>query len=133
MSAWWLTIRIAGTIRCWDLGDPDPAAREDLIFRAQILAGVPHDHDPLLGLVTFAPGEPHPRTLAAATVHTVDELRQIPRADVDAYRAAVTTAARTAHVRDAKRVLDALGTEDRAAVLAQYVEPQPVPEKRQVM
>lgn len=120
MTDLWLTIRTPDGVHCWALGDPDDTAREDLILRAQVVAGLAADHDPQSGAVMLAPGEPHATTLATATIHDVAELARVAPAAVTTARTVRDDTAKAEHVRAIRQQLDALDPTTKDVVLAAY-------------
>lgn len=119
---WWLIVRRAGAVHCWPVGDTSDDARlQDLIARARILLGFPAGDDWIgdetrANTIQLTRGEPHPRLMAAATVHRLSDLDRVTPEAVTAYLAECDQAGQAARLADAQRTVDALPDADKAAL-----------------
>lgn len=114
----WLIIHKGDTVMVWNLGQPGNA-REDLIHRGRVAAGIPADHDWADGgwSVGIGFGRPHEKLMARATVGTVADLGEVGEAEVAEHRDALAEIARQDQIEAAKTALAALDPAALAAVL----------------
>jgi hypothetical protein len=128
MDVWLIIHGDDGQLHCWQLGDPEADRTAELVTRARIAAGVPAA-DYVASRVMLSQGEPHPRTLAKATVHPVADLDRLTVAVVDAYRTAQADATRQARLDEAQTVVNLLPEADRTTLrtrLGWSAAPKPV-------
>lgn len=111
----WLIMQRAQGLDVWNLGPVTADQTEELAIRARIVVGAsPGDDTP--GLVSVAPGEPHPQTMLRAVKHERAELDGITREQVDNYRTSVARAAQSKRIDSMASQVAALSTADQEAL-----------------
>jgi len=111
----WIIVTRGVRMDVWNIGVATPAQIEDLSRRARFVAGVAAD-DFTPHAVMISPGQPHARTLLAATVHEIADLTAVSQSQMDAYRAAQLAAGRQARIDAAADQVTRMPAEDQAAL-----------------
>lgn len=118
----WLIIHTPRGPHLWNLGDPDDAAREDLVMRARCMLAFPPGEEWLKDFANWqlmvSPGEPE-KLRPRATVHDLRDLQTVSSADLDAYRALCLEVCRAATLDAARMAVAALDAEQREALKAE--------------
>jgi hypothetical protein len=115
----WLIIHMPDQVYVWNLGQPDEATLDAALFAARAAVGFPADDNWLGGpcSLCLAPGRPHWKLMDRAQVGVLEQIAQVPSADVAAYRDAYAANVRQVTVESAAAALSALHPDDLAAVL----------------
>ena len=120
----WLIIHLpdADIRHVWNLGQPDPPTLDAAILAARTSVGFPADDNwagaPHLSSVMVTFGRPHSNLMAAATLHTADELAKVAADQVTAYQAQLDASREQVHMDAARTVLAGLSGDQLAALLA---------------
>lgn len=121
MNTWLIIHTPAGAVHAWEVWAEDEPPDNAIIDAARVSTGFPANdewaHDEYGWDIQLTLGRPHDKLMKRATVGTVEELRKVDAAAVQAHTAGRLEATQRAHVDELRARLAELDDETLAAVL----------------
>lgn len=113
--SWWIVIRTPAGVSAWEIGDPDPDERAELVMRARALVGFPAGDEWAFEPAPAGGRRPYdialsevPHANVGATIRPMPELTAVPRGTVTAYQESCASLHRQARIRDVELLLAGL-------------------------
>lgn len=110
VSSWWIVIRTPADVLAWEIGNPAPDVKADLVMRARALARFPAEdgwaYRPELGYDLALTEEPHHKL--GAEIRPAKQLSDVDVAALEAYAAGYAQAQHAEQVKAAETMLSSL-------------------------